>query len=57
MTGTTRCLLSAWEVLGRIYRLAVAADFEVQQRALTRPGAHSRNPLPEFNPLAFGDQQ
>ena len=50
-------MLSAREVLRWINGFAVAADFEVQKRPLSRPGTHSRDPLPEFDSLAFGDQQ
>jgi len=55
--GSTPFLLFPGQVLRWINGLTVPADFEVQQRTLTRPLTHSRDLLPGFHPLAFSDQQ
>ena len=49
--------LSRWQILSRVNRLAIAPDFKMQSRLLSRPLTHCRNTLAFLNMFAFSDQQ
>ncbi len=57
MSSDDQVDLSRRQILSRVNRLAIAPDFKMQSRLLSRPLTHGRNTLAFLYVVPFPDQQ